>query len=68
LCGTRGGKLKTFNMRMSPPSIVSERGVHDLLEKKMLEKELKRLKDTSSSYDVISPPSLPSPKRLTNGL
>jgi len=30
------------------------------LEKKMMEEKLKRLKETSSSEDVISPPSPPS--------
>jgi len=31
---------------------------YDLLEKKLMEEKLKRLKETSFSDDVISPPSL----------
>jgi len=35
-------------------------GGYDLLEKKMMEEKLKRLKETSSSDDVISPSCHPS--------
>jgi len=35
-------------------------GLYDLLEKKMMEEKLKRLKETSSLDYVISPPSPPS--------
>ena len=35
-------------------------GGYDLLEKNIMEEKLKRLKETSCSDDVISPPSSPS--------
>jgi len=57
-CRTKGGKLKTFNIGMSPPSTVS--GRYDLLEQKVMEEKIKRLKESSSSDEVICPPSPPS--------
>jgi len=59
LCRTRGGKLKTFSIRM-PPSTACLEGGYVLLEKRMMKEKLERLKETSYSDDVISPPSPPS--------
>ena len=55
----RRGKLKTFSIRMSPSPLLSGEGC-DLLEKRMMEENIKRLKEASSSDDVISLPSPPS--------
>jgi len=44
---------------MSPSPLLSGEGC-DLLEKRMMEENIKRLKEASSSDDVISLPSPPS--------
>ena len=59
LSRTTGEKLKTLSIGMLPPTACLG-GEYDLLVKRMIEEKIRKLKDQSSSDDVISPPSPPS--------
>jgi len=59
LCSRRGRKHKRFSGGISHPTGCLGGG-YDLLENKITDEKLQRLREASGSDEVISPPSPPS--------